>query len=117
MRYRKLDENYDMQFGNQQSDFWRDVPDAPAQAVLTRLRLWTQEWFLDLSDGTPYQDGILGIGTQETIEPILRQRISETQSVNDILSLDIQHDKDSRITYIATEIDTDYGAIIIEGTV
>ena len=40
MRYRKLDEDGDYSFGRGAADFWVNVPDAPAQAVRTRLALW-----------------------------------------------------------------------------
>ncbi|WP_083331557.1 hypothetical protein [Brucella inopinata] len=39
MRYRKLDENDDYVFGGNLASFFIDQPEAPAQAVKTRLML------------------------------------------------------------------------------
>lgn len=76
MRYRKLSDTGDYTLGHGPANFWRDVPQAPAQAVATRLRLLTGEWFLDLAEGTPYQTGVLGKHTQATYDPITRPKAS-----------------------------------------
>lgn len=110
MRYRKLDADRDMVFGNQQADFWRDVPEAPAQAVGTRLRLWSGEWFLDLSEGVPYQVSALGTGKMQTIEPMLRLAVQETQGVTGIAAWSSSWNPDSRAYSVAATIDTIYGA-------
>lgn len=111
MRYRKLDENRDMVFGNQQNDFWRDVPDAPAQAVGTRLRLISGEWFLDLSEGVPYQVSALGTGKMGTIEPMFRSAILDTQGVTAISDWSSSYDPDNRTYSLSATIDTLYGAV------
>lgn len=111
MRYRKLDADRDMVFGNQQVDFWRDVPDAPAQAVGTRLRLISGEWFLDVSEGVPYQVSALGTGKMQTIEPMFRQAILETQGVVRIGNWSSGWNPDTRTYSVAATIDTLYGRI------
>lgn len=110
MRYRKLDQNGDMLFGAQQADFYRDRPEAVAQAVLTRLRLWVGEWFLDTSEGTPYQQAILGTNKRETIEPALRERILETQGVTGIEEFELVIDPDNRVATMNAVINTEYGS-------
>lgn len=115
MRYRKLDANGDMTFGNQQADFWRDVPEAPAQAILTRLRLWLGEWFIDTTEGTPYQQAILGMHTSATVEPAIRRRILGTQGVTAILEFDMNIDPDERKVTINATIDTIYGPAEVTG--
>lgn len=115
MRYRRLDSNGDMQFGNQQSDFYRDIPEAPAQAVITRLRLLAGEWYIDIAEGTPYQGGVLGKYTSNTAEPVIRDRILNTEGVTAILSYDWNFDADSRKYSAEVRIDTLYGETIVQG--
>lgn len=111
MRYRKLDANRDMVFGNQQADFWRDVPDAPAQAVGTRLRLFSGEWFLDVTEGVPYQVSALGTGKMQTIGPMFRVAILDTQGVTRIANWSSAWNPDTRNYTVAATIDTLYGQI------
>lgn len=111
MRYRKLDADRDMVFGNQQNDFWRDVPDAPAQAVGTRLRLISGEWFLDLSEGVPYQVSALGTGKMSSIEPMFRRAILDTQGVTEISNWSSSWNPDARTYGVAATISTLYGPI------
>ncbi|EJX4360738.1 hypothetical protein OD522_005447, partial [Salmonella enterica] len=60
MRYRREDENGDYTFGRGDSGFFVDCPEAVAQAVKTRLQLWQGQWFLDVNEGTPYEQTIIG---------------------------------------------------------
>ena len=117
MRYRKLDANGDMVFGNQQADFYRDQPEAVAQAVLTRLKLWTGEWFLDTTEGTPWQQAVLGTNNARTIEPVIRARILGTQGVNEIIDFSLAFDPDTRTATMSAEIDTVYGQTTLEGVI
>jgi hypothetical protein len=109
MRYRKLDQDNDMQFGNQQADFYRDVPEAPAQAVGTRLRLVSGEWYLNINEGTPYQGGVLGKYTKDSADPVIRSRILGTQGVDSILDYESGFDPDTRAFAARGEINTIYG--------
>lgn len=115
MRYRKLDQAGDMLFGDEQADFFRDQPEAVAQAVWTRLRLWAGEWFLDTAEGTPYQQAALGTNKQETIEPALRERILETQGVTEIEEFELTIDPDTRVASLSAVINTQYGSTSLIG--
>jgi hypothetical protein len=117
MRYRILDAAGDMTFGHQQQNFYRDQPEAVAQAVLTRLKLWAGEWFLDQSDGTPYQQAALGMRTQQSLDPAMRARILQTPGV---LSLDLFSlflDPNARHISIGATITTIYGTTRVTGVV
>ena len=115
MRYRKLDTNGDMNFGNQQADFYRDNPEAVAQAVWTRLRLWVGEWFIDTTEGTPYQQAVLGKNTVQTVEPAIRSRILETEGVTSIDEFSLTFDPDERKASISATISTVYGQAVVQG--
>jgi len=100
-----------MMFGNGQANFWRDVPEAPAQAVKTRLDLVAGEWYLDLAAGTPYQGVVLGKTSKEQADTILRSRILETQGVTQIVpdTFESIFEPSTRTFIVRCEIDTIYG--------
>lgn len=116
MRVRQLDSNGDMRFGHQQFDFYQDAPEAPAQCVQTRLMFWQGEWYLDLSDGTPYQNGILGTNTELTADSVIRERILNTQGVLAIAedSYNSQLDRNTRRLTAACTIDTAFGTAEVQ---
>jgi len=76
MRYRALDANGDYQFMGT-SPFLINTPEAVAQAVLTRLRLMTNEWFLNSKEGLA-KERILGYGTAMTRDLAIKRRILDT---------------------------------------
>ena len=80
MMYRALDGNGDYQIGV----FLSNTPAAVGQAVITRLLLWTGEWFLDVTDGTPWLQDIIGNNTNYDFE--IQSRILGTPGVTDIVS-------------------------------
>lgn len=80
-----MDAAGDYIFGKSNS-FLVDSPACVAQAILTRLRLATGEWFLDDREGTDYEGKILGTGTQDTRDVEIRTRILQTPGVQQILT-------------------------------
>lgn len=116
MRYRKLDENGDYTFGNSQANFHRDTPEAVGQAVLTRLKLWVNEWFLNVEDGTDWLDQVLGRGTSLLYEQVIKQRILGTFGVTEITDFYSQFDPGTRELNIQTTINTIYGETTIQGS-
>lgn len=109
MRYRKMDANDDYVFG-QSSFFLVDTPEAVAQAIRTRLRLFTNEWFLDKREGVDL-DNILGYGTHDTRDYEVQQRILGTQGVLSITAY--SSSMDGRDFSVAATVDTIYGSINI----
>ncbi|MDH0030306.1 MULTISPECIES: hypothetical protein [unclassified Acinetobacter] len=114
MRYRKLDENGDYSFGNSQANFYQNTPQAVGQAVLTRLRLWVGEWFLNIDDGTDWLDQVLGRGTSLLYEQVIKQRILGTQGVTEITDFFTQYDPNTRELAIQTTINTIYGETTLQ---
>lgn len=109
MRYRALDPNGDYTFGVQGSNFLVNTPQAVAQAVMTRLKLFTNEWFLDYDEGTPWNTQILGRNTMPLFDQAIQERILETPGVTSLVSYQSQVDTTTRTAYIAIQIATLYG--------
>lgn len=114
MRYRKLDpDTGDYTFGQGQSNFWIDQPEAVAQSVFTRLMLFTGQWFLDLADGTDWQTQVLGERTRQTRDIVVRDRVLTTQGVAAMLSYGSVMDDDRRRWVAQMSIDTVYGPVAL----
>ncbi|CFR19444.1 hypothetical protein [Yersinia kristensenii] len=113
MRYRREDELGDYTFGQGDNTFLIDSPEAVAQAVKTRFELWRGQWFLDLSEGTPYIESVLGKQRSDVYILAIRERILDTQGVNSIQDFEASYNGDNRrVTFTAT-IDTIHGSIIV----
>lgn len=115
MQYRRLDSTGDFSFGGGSNDFLKDVPEVVGQAVMTRLKLWKNEWFLDTADGTGWQDDVLGRGTSLLYEQMIRARILETVGVLSIDAFSSSYDADARALKMAVTITTIYGQTAVEG--
>lgn len=109
MKYRKLDKEGDMVIGHGEADYLKDTPECVAQAVVTRLRLLRGEWFLDLTEGTPYAPAILGKHTRATYDFAIRQRVLETEGVTDIEEYESMFDGETRRLTVNIRINTVYG--------
>ena len=114
MRYRQL-VNMDMTFGNGGRNFYVNEPAAPAQAILTRLRLEVGEWFLNTSDGTPYLTQIFGYGSADSRNVALRDRILGTEGVVRIDSFSSTLGVD-RALKVVVAVTTAYGDLVIDLT-
>ncbi|WP_027188681.1 hypothetical protein [Desulfovibrio cuneatus] len=114
MKYRKLDTNGDMVLGHGNADYLHNVPEAVAQAVLTRLRLLRGEWFLDVTEGTPYSPAILGKHTAQSYDFAIRQRVLETEGVTEIVSYESRLDGETRGLSITMCINTVYGPATVQ---
>lgn len=108
MRYRKLDPQGD--YSVDPGATWLiNTPEAVAQAVRTRLKLFTDEWFLDLNEGVE-RDRIVGNRTQGTRDQEVQQRILQTKGVRSILAYASRADTQTRKFTVGAVIDTIYGA-------
>jgi hypothetical protein len=117
MIYRKLTANNDYTFGLGSGNFYNDVPEAVAQAVRTRLWLITGEWFLDITEGTPYNSQILGAGTIGRYDAAIQDRILGTPGVTEIVEYASSVNPDNRMADIGATIDTIYGQAAVSGSV
>lgn len=113
MRYRKLSADGDYTFGEGLRDFYVDSVEAVSQAVLTRLRLFQGEWFVDTADGTPWQTEVLGEQTRSTYDMAIRTRILGTPGVEQIDSYESDLDGNTRRLSVTCAITTAYGQTTI----
>ena len=109
MRYRKLDAAGDYTFGHSQANFYVNQVEAVAQAVLTRLKLWSGEWFIDTSDGTPWGSEVLGKYTMGTYDTVLKERILATPGVVQLQSYSSTFNAQTRALTVRATITTAYG--------
>lgn len=109
MRYRKLSPTGDYTFGQQQANFWTNVPDGVAQAVSTRLKLWRGQWFLDTTEGTDWQGKVLGNRTALTRDVELQQRVLSTPGATQINNYSSSFDPNTRDFAASFQLDTQYG--------
>jgi hypothetical protein len=114
MRYRKLTEDGDYSFGAGQLDFYRDVPEAVGQAAITRLLLWLGEWFLNIDEGTPFMQGILGKHSEEVANITIQDRIEGTEGLVNIEQYESVLDPDNRGLSVRAEINTIYGPTVVQ---
>lgn len=117
MKYRKLDDNGDIVFGQGNDDFFYDLY-AVKQAIKTRLQLYFNTFWRDLSDGLPMFESILGSsGSQENIaaiDNIFSGRITGTQGVTSITFFDSEFDPDNRNYDYEARVQTIYSEEPIE---
>lgn len=107
MRYRREDSNGDYSFGQGDSTFLTNAPEAVVQAVKTRLNLWRGDWFLDTAAGTPYREAVLDKSYASAMA--IREHILGTEGVTEIISLDAKRDPDTRKMTLTATINTRYG--------
>lgn len=114
MRYRRLDSQGDMVFGHGDADYLKNSPECVAQAVVTRLRLLRGEFFLDLTEGTPYAPAVLGKHTKASYDFALRRRVLETEGVTAIEEYESVFDGETRRLTVNIRIDTSYGPATVQ---
>lgn len=110
MRYRALSPTGDYTFGSGQANYLTNSPAAVAQAVETTLRLWLGEWYLNINDGTPYLEGVIGKHLQATADATLVSIITKVQGVQSISDFSSTMDPTTRTyTSVSAKIFTIYG--------
>jgi len=117
MRYRKQDANGDYVWGHQQNDFWLNTPEGVAQAIKTRLLLFVGEWFLDVTDGTPWTTRILDKYTKDQYDAAIQDRILGTQGVTQISDYSSSVNTTTRTLTVDATVETQYGTTTISTTI
>lgn len=117
MIYRKLDAAGDYTFGQGSGNFYKDQPEAVGQAVKTRLGLIQGEWFLDITEGTPYSSQILGAGMVAKYDRAIQEVILNTPGVIAITEYASQVDPSTRLAQINCTINTTYGQAVVRSSI
>lgn len=113
VRYRREDDDGDYTFGQGDDTWLVNSPEAVAQAIKTRFLLWYGQWFLDITEGTPWIQSVLGKQRPEAYNLAIRQRILETQGVSSITAFNTTVDgRTRRVTFTAT-VETIYGTTTV----
>lgn len=117
VRYRKFDANDDYSFGQGPQDFYINSPEAVGQSVLTRLRLWKGDWFLDTSVGTPYLTEILGKVPQEIADQAIQDVVLNTVGVLGLSAYFSSYDSAKRTLSVSMTINTDFGSTQVSANI
>lgn len=105
-----LDASHDLFLGSRAGVATVSGGEAVAQRLLTRLRLFRGEWFLDVNAGTPWFQTILADRADiRSIELELKRQITETPGVVSILSFAVDFNRSTRSLSISFEVDTPFG--------
>lgn len=79
--------------------------DEVVQRVKTRLRRVLGEWFLDISAGLPYFNGdMLGGKDTKYVLMIVKAEILDTEGVQEVTSISINYNHDTRKANVAAKI-------------
>lgn len=113
MKYRALDPLGDYMLGK---PLLVNTPEAVGQAVYTRLKLWREEWFLDTTEGTPYNEEVLGKRDGRIPDAAIQQRILGTTGLTAITSYSSSYDGETRTLTVNAAIDTIYGPTTVTVT-
>lgn len=109
MTVRKLSATGDFTFGQSQLNFMSNTPETVAQVVMTSLDLWLGEWYLDVTLGMPWIQGVLGKNNQATADITVQDYILGVQGVTDIAKYASIDNQSIRKYSAACTIDTLYG--------
>jgi hypothetical protein len=114
---RALGPNGDPLQGNGQNNFISDLA-AVTQIVKTRLLLFQGEWFLNLLDGLPLFQSILGAsGSQRSLQIIINlisARITGTPYVTGISSISASYL--NRSFSFKAQVETQFGTVFVTNT-
>lgn len=106
-----MDSSGDYTFGQSAANYLVDSPEAVGQRVGTRLRLWVGDWFLDLTEGTPYWEQILGHKNIALAGAVLRDRILSTPFAVSVDDYSVIFDETTRDFKVVGKLNTAFGRV------
>jgi hypothetical protein len=91
---------------------WVSGIDAIEQDLRTALLMFRGEWFLDLTEGVPYHQSILGQKTPlPVIREIFRVQLLAVPGVLAVLTLDVSFNAPTRKLTVTWRVSTDLGEL------
>lgn len=115
MRYRKLTQDYDYSFGNNELDYL-DEFSSIVQAIKTKILLFYGEWWENLGIGIPLLSSILGKVNSGSLRQstvlLVEQRIMEVQGVTSVDNIVV--DVNDRTIMLTVTVNTEYGQAEVE---
>lgn len=83
--------------------------DAVGRGIYHRLRFFLGEYFINITDGTPWFNGILGKTPQDIAEVNLKQRILTAPGVAEITRFKFEPDPAQRSLTVTASVTTENG--------
>jgi hypothetical protein len=116
LRVRKMDPmTGDYVLTGHRQDYLVNSAAAVTQIVMTRLRMWTNEYFLNSTEGTPWMDSVLG-KDQRLYDAVIKARILDSPGVSAISSYSSSLASGTRTVAVKADLDTIYGQATISTT-
>jgi hypothetical protein len=103
------------QFGQGQGSLFINTPEGVGQEIITRLNLWLGQWYLNLTDGTPWLTKVLGKFTGSTADATIQDRVLGSTGVLSIVSYSSSLNRTSRGFSVSMTVQTQFGQITITG--
>ena len=100
-------------------DFYLNDPlEAVRQHLVSNLRAFRSEWFLNLDQGVPYFQEVLRKNPNPiVIDAIFKEAIINTVGVKELTSFDLTFDTESRKMFLDFSVDTIEGELNFENLV
>ncbi len=95
MRVRRLDTKGDWTFGQSRANYATES-EAIAQNVITRLRSFQGDWFLNLDHGLPWFQNLEKPASQTRLKQSIKKSVIETAGVTVVTSTELLFDEDTR---------------------
>ena len=118
LKYRRMDENGDMVFGETGDAGFLQQKDAMAQVIKTRLAACEGEWWEDDPGALPWYTEILGSmvtqGRVEEIDLMVIERIMDTVGVISVSDIESSVERQRRHYHFTCTAHTVYGDVPVE---
>ena len=113
MRVAGIDGTGDWIFGRHKASY-KTNSNAIAQNVVTRLRLFLDDWYLDVDSGIPWIELLGTRGNETMIQRNIEKAVLQTEGVKSISRLEVETNKNSRSISVILEYNDVFDAEVSE---